>query len=636
MLDALRRGSTGWIAKLLFALLVLSFTVWGVADVFTGWGRGAIAKVGDHEIRVEEYQRAFQNEINQISQQAGRRITTEQAHAAGLDNRVLAQLIGWSAVEAHANELGLALSDTSLAEAMKNDQAFKGPDGKFNRLAFENVLDRLGLSERGFLQLRRRDELREQLTSAMINGVAVPDSMMDVVNQWRGETRVAEHFTIDADKAVTVPEPDEAKIKATYESNKQAFMAPEFRKLALLVLSVDELKKTMTVTEEEAQAAYKDSEKTYNTPERRRVQQIAFKDKAAAEAAKTAIAGGKSFADAAKDAGAKDSDIDLGLVSKDSLIDPKIADATFSLAKDTVSDPIEGRFATVLVRVSDIQPAVNRTFADVKDQVKDKLAATKAAEQMQGQVDQIEDQRSAGKSLKDIATELKMQFYEIPQTDRQNKDAQGKPAIIIQDTQGLLSAAFASGVGVENDMIELSNGGYAWFDVLDITPHKQKPFEEVKAEVKQMTIATERARLIGELANKLVERADRGEAMSALATAAGAAGVDTTPAFNRTTEPQGMSKDAVARAFTLANGQAGSAPDSNNKTRIVFKVTAITPAPALTEAQRITVASDLRNALADETLSGYVLALQKRLGAHIFEDEFRRATGRANDETVPQ
>ena len=261
MLDALRRGSTGWIAKLLFALLVLSFAVWGVADVFTGWGRGAIAKVGDQEIRVEDYQRAFQNEINQISQQAGRRITTEQAHAAGLDNRVLAQLIGWSAVEAHANELGLALSDESLAEAMKTDPAFKGPDGKFNRLAFENVLDRLGISERGFLQLRRRDELRGQLTSALINGVAVPDSMIELVNNWRDETRIAEHFTIDADKAVTVPEPDEAKIKATYESNKQTFMAPEFRKIGLLVLSVDELKKSMNVTDAEAQAAYDDSQK---------------------------------------------------------------------------------------------------------------------------------------------------------------------------------------------------------------------------------------------------------------------------------------------------------------------------------------------------------------------------------------
>ena len=633
MLDALRRGSTGWIAKLLFALLVLSFTVWGVADVFTGWGRGALAKVGNHEIRLEDYQRAFQNEINVISQQSGRRITTEQAHAAGLDNRVLAQLIAWSAVEAHANELGLALSDDSLAESMKNDQAFKGPDGKFSRLAYENILDRLGVSERGFLQLRRRDELREQLTSALINGVAVPDSMLELINNWRGETRIAEHFTIDPDKAVTVPEPDEAKIKATYEQNKQAFMAPEYRKIALLVLSVDELKKSMAVTDSEAQAAYDESKADYNTPEHRRVQQIAFKDKASAEAAKKAIAGGKSFADSAKEAGAKDSDIDLGLISRDRLIDPKIADAVFSLAKDTVSDPIEGRFATVLVRVSDIQPAVNRSFADVKDQVKDKLAAKKATEQLQSQLDQVEDQRSAGKSLKDIGAQMKLQFYEIPEMDRANKARDGKPAVIISDTNAVVTAAFNSGVGVENDVIELGNGGYAWLDVLDIAPQKQKPFEDVKAEAKQLTIATERARLINELAGKLVERADKGEAMSVLATAAGAAKVDTTPAFNRTTTPQGMSKDAVTRAFTLAKGSAGSAPDENDKTRIVFKVTEITPAPPLSAAQRTTVTSDLKNALADETLSEYVLALQQRLGTHIYEDEFKKASGRtAGDE----
>lgn len=634
MLDALRRGSTGLVAKLLFALLVLSFAIWGVADVFTGWGRGALAKIGSQEIRVDEYQRAFQNEINMISQQAGRRITTEQAHAAGLDNRVLAQLIAWSAVEQHAGDLNLALSDATLAEAMKNDQAFKGPDGKFNRLAFENVLDRLGVSERGFLQLRRRDELREQLTSALINGVAVPGAMIDLMNAWKNETRVAEHFTIDADKAVTVPEPDEAKLKATYEANKAKFMAPEFRKLALLVLSIDNIKKTMEVSDAEAQTSYEETKKDYNTPERRRVQQIAFKDKAAAEAAKKAIAGGKSFGDAAKDAGAKDSDIDLGLISKDRLIDPKIADAAFSLPKDKVSDPVEGRFATVLLRVTDIQPAVDRTFADVKNEVKDKLATKKAEAQLQTLLDQVEDQRSGGKSLKEIGEAMKLQFYEIPETDRSNKARDGKPALLISDPNAVLNVAFGSGVGVENDVIELSGGSYAWVDVLDVMEEKQKPFDEVKDAVKQFFIKQERERLVSELAGKLVERADNGEAMSVLATAGGAAKVATTPPFNRTTEPQGMSRDAVARAFTLAKGKAGSAPDSNNKSRIVFKVTEITPAPAVSEAQRNTIASELKNQLADETLSEYVLALQKSLGTHIYEDEFKKVTGAASGDEI--
>jgi peptidyl-prolyl cis-trans isomerase D len=629
MLDALRRGSTGWIAKLLFALLVMSFSIWGIHDAFRGWGSGGLAKVGAHEIRVEDYQRAFQNEINVISQQAGRRITTEQAHAAGLDNRVMAQLIAWAAVEAHANELDLALSDPSLAEAMKNDQAFKGPDGKFNRLAFENALERLGVSERGFLALRRRDELREQLTSALINGVAVPDSMIQLLNDWHAETRVAEHFAIDADKAVTVPVADDAKLKATYDANKAAFMAPEYRKLALLVLSKDSVKKTMDVTDAEAQASYEESKNTYNTPERRRLQQIAFKDKAAAEAAKKAIAGGKSFGDAAKEAGAKDSDIDLGLISKDRLIDPKIADAAFSLTKDSVSDPVEGRFATVLVRVTDIQPAVNRTYKDVEDQVRDKVATKKAEAQLQPLLDQVEDQRSGGKSLKEVADAMKLQFYEIPETDRGNKARDGKPALLLTDANSVLNAAFASGVGVENEVIELSDGGYAWIDVLDVSDKKQKPFDEVKEDVKQLYVKQERARLVSELANKLVERANKGEAMSVLATAGGAAKSETSPPFNRNTEPQGLSKDAVARAFTLAKGQAGSAPDSNDKTRIVFKVTEITPAAAPSKEQRDRIASDLKNALADETLSEYVLALQKRLGTHINQDEFKRISGGA-------
>ena len=627
MLDALRRGSTGWVAKILFALLVLSFAVWGVADVFTGFGRGSLAKVGSHEIHVEDFQRTFQNELSVISRQSGRRITAEQARSAGLDHRILQQLMAWAAVESHAADLDLALSDEAIINSLKNDPAFKGPDEKFSRIAFENVLNQMGVSERGFLALRRRDELREQLTSALVGGIAVPGTTIELVNAWREEKRVAEYFTIDAEKAVTVPEPDEAKLKQTYDANKGDFVLPEFRKLAVLVLSTDGIKSKMEVTDAEIAASYEDSKDEYNTPERRRLQQIAFKDKAAAEAAKKALAAGRSFGTIAREAGAKDADIDLGVVTRKSLIDPKIADAAFALKKDEVSDPVEGRFATVLLRVTDIQPAVTRTLADVKDQVRDKLARTKAEAQLQTLLDQVEDQRLAGKSLKEIADLMKLEFIEIPATDRFNKTPEGKPATTLEDGMALLGAAFQSQVGLENEVLELSKGGYAWFDVLGVTEQKQKPFETVKAEVKTLTITNERTRLVAELANKLVERADKGEAMAALAKEAGDVKVETTPPFTRTTEPQGLTKDAIARAFTLAKGKAGSALTLNNKTRTVFKVTEITPAPAPTKEQRERISKDLQNELTDEVLNEYVVALQKRLGTHINEAEFKKATG---------
>jgi peptidyl-prolyl cis-trans isomerase D len=631
MLDALRRGSTGMVAKILFGVLVASFAIWGIGPVFRNYGHGSLAKVGSHEIQMADFQRSYQNELHLIQRQSGKRITAEQARAAGLDHQILAQLMAWAAVEQHADDLDLALSEQKLIDDVKNDPAFKGPDGRFSRITFENALSQLGVTERGFMQLRRRDELRQQITTALVNAVVVPESATDLLNSWRNEKRVAEHFTIDPDKAVTVPEPDEAKLKETYDANKRDFVTPELRKLAVLVVSPDNLKSKMEVSDAEITASYDESKNDYNTPELRRVQQISFKDRAAADAGKAALASGKSFGDVAKQAGAKDADIDLGLINKDRLIDPKIADAIFALKKDEVSDVIEGRFATVIARVSDIQPAVNRTLENVKDQVHDKLAKQKATARLQSLLDEIEDARSAGKSLKEIADQMKLEYLEVPATDRYNKTADEKPAISLPDALAIVKSGFDSQVGLENEAVELRDGGYAWVDVLGITEAKEKPFADVKEDVKKVAITNERARLVNELAGKLVEKADAGTPMATLATEAGGVKVDTTPPFTRMTEAHGLSKDAVTKAFSLAKGRAASAPTTDSKSRIVFKVTEVTPAPAPSKEERARLVKDLSDQYTDELLSEYIVALQNRLGTHINQADFQKAVGGGSD-----
>ena len=160
MLDALRRGAQSWLAKILFAVLIVSFGVfWNVSDVYQGYGRGSIARVGDTDITASEFQREFQNQIRMIPTEGGGKLTTEQALAYRLD-----RLIAQAAVKDHAQALKLALSDSELVEGMRRDPDFAGPDGKFSRSGFEGLLGQLGLSEQGFLALRREDELRRQLT----------------------------------------------------------------------------------------------------------------------------------------------------------------------------------------------------------------------------------------------------------------------------------------------------------------------------------------------------------------------------------------------------------------------------------------------------------------------------------------
>jgi len=625
MLEALRRGAQTRVAKLLFGLLVLSFGIWGVNDVFRGWGRGAVAKVGSTAISDEEFRRAYQDELDRVSRQARQRITAEQGRAFGLDKRVLAQLVSGAALEAHAHELGLALSDKTLVEGVQSDPDFQ-IDGKFSKQNFDALLHQIGLTEQGFLNLRRKDELRAAIVKSFITGQTVPKPLFDLMHAYNDEKRVLEWVKIDPD-AVTVAEPSEDKLKELYEKDKSKYMTPEYRKVQVLTLGVDDLKKQITISDEDIAKSYDATKDSYNKPEERRIQQIAFKDKATAETALQDLRDGKkSFSDVAKDAGAKDSDVDLGLITRKALIDPKIADIAFALEKDKYSDVIEGRFATVILRVTQIEPGVTHTLADVKDQVRDKLATEKAKSDLQNKHDEIEDNRIAGKTLSEIAETSKLTFKEIPATDATGLAPDGKPVMETPDLRKIVTRAFAPDNSTDDSAIELADGGYAWINVLSTEAPKQKPYDQVKDQVKENYISSERRRLINELAKKLSERVNAGEPMTALEAEAKNK-VEKTEPLTRKTIPQSLSDGIVVQAFALPKGKASHGDSPDHTTEIVYRVADVIAAPeaSLTETDQLN--RELSAELANQSLTEYTEALKKRLGTSVNAAEMNAALG---------
>ena len=629
MLDALRRGAQGWLAKLLFAILIVSFGVfWNVADVFRGLGRGSIAKVGDTEVTVTDFQRAFQNKTRSLTLQDGGRLTTEQALMLRLDRQALNELIAQAAVKSHAEKLGLSLSDETLAEGVRNDPNFHGADGKFSKLGFDGLLRQLNLTEHGFLAIRRDDEVRGQISDALSSAVVVPKPVVEDLHKWREETRTIEQVQIDPMKVV-VPDPDEAKLKETYEAQQADFMTPEYRKVALLVLSVDALKSEIKLTDDELKSYYTDHKATYDTAEQRRIQQIAFKDKAAAEAArKELVEGKKNFFDVAKEAGATEADVSLGMVSKSQLIDPKIADAAFSLERDKISDVIEGRFATVLVRAVEITPGKESTFEEVKEKVRDKLAGERAQALIQERFDLVEEGRNAGKTLKEIGEEQKLSFFDVEAVDRDNKTPDGKTAIDIPDAAITLKEVFATPVGTQPEAVELPGPAYSWFDVLSVTEPKQKPFEEVKEQVKTVYIDKEKSRLLNELAQKLVDRLKSGEAFEKVAADAGGK-PEVSEGIKRNHSPPGLTTEAVKLAFSLPKEGAAYSETSDRGSRVVFQVKDITAASAATKEEADKLSKELAEQIANDDLMAYVNALKADLNVQINEAELARATGAA-------
>ena len=626
MLDSLRRGALNWFAKGLLGLLVIAFAVWGIGDVVRNVGRGTLATIGSSQITVDDYRQAYQDEMASLTRRFGRRLTSEQAKMLGVEQRALSRLISAAAIDHHARDLQLALSDEGMAEIIRNDPGFQGPDGKFSKELFQNFLRQIGLSEGRYVTTRRQEELRDQLTESLLSGLAPPQAMLETLYRYREERRVIEFFTPDFDKLITFAEPEESKLTEYYEQNKARFTAPERRKINVLALTRDAAKQRTSVSEEELKAGYDADKEKFNIPEMRRITQLTFPDKAAAEAAYAELSKAGNLAEAIAKLGFKDSDIELGLLAKRDMIDGKIAAAAFALPKDELSQPVDGQFATVLLRVAEIVPGKQRSFEDVKGEISDRLVEERANLELQTLHEAIENDRYSGKPLREIAEKLKLPFLEIADIDRTGKTADGKPAVAEADAAKVAQAAFGGNAGIEAEAVELADGGYAWVDVLQVTPEQQKTFPEVAAEVKTQFLDQQRRSEVSSLATKFVDRLNQGEAFEAVAIAADAKAEKTNP-VTRSTSPPGLTANAVQQAFTLPKGRAASAPTTDGKGRSIIRVSEIIPAPAPTPEQTAALKTELNRQLQTDILAEYIAGLQARYGLTLNQEALKQALG---------
>lgn len=625
MMEALRRGASGWIAKIFLSLLILSFAVWGVADVFTGYGQRSLARIGSTEIAPEEFQQAFQQEINSVSRQFGRRLTPEQARSFGLDTRALSRLIGSAAITTHARDLGLAIPDNDIAAEIRTDPSFKGITGNFDRAAFNEMLRQNGISETRYFQERKAAEVREQLTDALLEGTVVPKLPVEIVYRYREELRTIASITLDPEKAAQVTEPDEAKLKAYYEQNKASFVTPEMRKLNVLLLTTEEAKKLVPVSDADIRASYDRNPERFNEPEKRRIFQLSFPDMAAAEKAAAELAKAPSFEEGTNALGLKESDYDLGLLTRAQIIDPAIANAAFALEKGKTSAPIAGQFTNVIVRVIDIQPGKQRTFDDVKAQISDQLAVEASGRAIQELHDKVDDERGAGKSLREIADSLKLRFTEIAATDRNGRAPDGKPAFDQREWQTIVRSAFSPGAGIDREAVELQDG-YVWIDLAGTTPERQKPYEEVQAEVKTQWLEAEKKQALTAAAQAIVDKVNGGATFEAVATEQGLT-IETSKPFKRLGETPVLTQSGVRQVFALAKGKAASVEAPNAKSRSIVVVTEITPPEPATKDQIDQLSAELNRQYQGDAIAEYVSALQARYGVSVNQTVLKRTLG---------
>jgi peptidyl-prolyl cis-trans isomerase D len=625
-LDTLRKGAGRLAGLILIGMLVISFAIWGIADIFTGYGKQTLIRVGDTEITPQDYLRAQQDVLRAMSAQAGRSLSLQEARALGLDSRVLERLIGGAAVDNHARALHLGIGDAALLEDIMKDPAFKDTTGNFSPLAFQQALHSIGMTEQGYLISLRERNLRRQILSTVGQVVNSPAMLVDALNSFNGETRTLRYVLVPSSVAGTIPDPTEEDLKRYYDDHQSKFTQPEFRKVGVLAVTPETVKDQVDITEADLRAAYEANKEQLGKPERRQLQQIPFSDLAAANAAYQKIQSGTDFVALAKEQGVSESDIDLGNVSRAELADPIIADTAFSLEVNKVSEPVTGKLGSVvLLRVTAIEPGKTPTFEEAKADLEKKLLKERASGAIFDLHDKIEDQLASGATLSEIAGTLKLNYELVDQVDRDGRKPDGS-TVTLPAQKELLNAVFATDTGVENDPIDAKDEGVVWYEVLGVVPEQLKPFDQVKDEVAKDWRTDEVRTRVAKYAQDLVTGLNGGKTLEDVAKDLNVEVLTSDP-LKRDSVTVNVLPPAVAQAFTLPEKGYGSAPSAVEEGRIVFQVDKVTPPEPLSEAEVERLRKQLGLLISEDAIAEYFSALEKRYGVTVNQQALAKLIG---------
>jgi peptidyl-prolyl cis-trans isomerase D len=625
-LDTLRKGAGRLFGLILIGLLVISFAIWGVADVFTGYGTQTLIQVGDTHLGSQDYMRAQQEVLRAMSQQAGRSLSLQEAREMGLDRRVLERLIGGAAIDTHAGDLHLGITDQALLDDIMKDPAFEDPTGNFSPIAFQQALANIGMTEQGYLKSMRERNLRRQLLTTTGEVVNSPTVLLEALNRFNGETRTLRYVMVPKTAAGEIGDPTEEQLKAFYNDNQAKYTQPEFRKLGILAVTPETVKDQVKITEEELKAAYEEQKDQLGKPEKRKVQQISFPDMPAANAALQKIQSGTDFIAVAKEQGLKDADIDLGLVSRSELADPLIAEAAFKLEKDKVSEPVTGKLGgVVLLRVTEIQPGNTPTYEQAKADLEKKILKERASGAIFDLHDKIEDELASGTTLSETAGKLKLTYETIDQVDREGRKPDNS-MVTLPAQKEVLNAAFATDTGVENDPIDAKDEGVIWYEVLGVTPQQIKPFDQVKEQVTTDWKSNEVRTKLAKYTQGLVDRLNGGKTLEDLAKDLNGEVLTSDP-LKRDDITVNVLPAAVAQAFTLPVGGYGSAPSGVDEGRIVFKIEKVTPPPALDAAATDRLKQQIGLLISEDAIAEYFSALETRYGVSVNEPALAKLIG---------
>lgn len=470
-LQTLRTHAKGWVAGLLFLVLIVAFAAWGIEDMLRqGFSRtGPVMTVGGDTIGQREFESAYQRMIRNLQDRLQRQFDYETAKNMGFIDALLAELQSDRMFAQEARSKGLLVSNRIVQEQIVADQNFRGVDGRFDPSTFRRALENAGYSEATYVALVKGTFARNFLIGSIAQfETASPKALAEKLYAYRSEFRVAEVLTITT-AAMKPPEPSAEQLAAFHKANAGKYTAPEFRTITLVLVRPEDAAARVKVTDQDIEKAYATRKDEFTTPETRALRQLIFKDEATAKQAYEALVGGRVFEAVAKDI-AKSEPINLGKVTGSQVPIPALRDAAFKLNAGEVTQPVQSPLGWHIMRVDEITPESVKPLAEVKDKLEKDIRLRGATKILADIREQFDDALGGGGKLEAAAEKVKLNVVAIGPVDAQGKNDKGAAVEGLPDDPEFLRRVFRQGKGEEGDLVDLKNHGFFAVRVDTIAP----------------------------------------------------------------------------------------------------------------------------------------------------------------------
>jgi peptidyl-prolyl cis-trans isomerase D len=261
--------------------------------------------------------------------------------------------------------------------------------------------------------------------------------------------------------------------------------------------------------------------------------------------------------------------------------------------------------------------------------IKQQLATDRSKNELSTRRDKIEDERAGGLRLTEVAQKFNMKAVTVEAIDRKGLDPAGNPVPGLPPGVDVITAAFGSDVGVENEPVQLQGGGFVWYEVLKITPPREQTLDEVRAKVEEAWRNEQLSEKLKAKAAELVEKLNAGAAINDLAAADGLT-VQTSFGIKRAGNTVTVPPRVAQAVFQSEKDQAGSA-EGNPGEWVVYRLTDITvPALDQASAEGKRVDENVKRGITEDFIGQYVEQLKKELGATINLNVVRQVSSGGN------